>query len=130
MTEKINFGNCRSEGCSNPTRARDRYKNGVQSYEARCLSCQGLMKKYGLTAPERDAMLVAQNNKCLICNTKIFVIKHGHTARHAAVVDHCHSTGVVRGILCGQCNIGLGAYADDPNRMREAAKYLERKRYG
>lgn len=40
-------------------------------------------------------------------------------------VDHCHTTGKVRGILCDDCNISLGKMADDPERLKRAAVYLE-----
>lgn len=41
------------------------------------------------------------------------------------VVDHCHKSGVVRGLLCDRCNSGVGLFCDNPRTMDFAAKYLE-----
>jgi hypothetical protein len=70
-----------------------------------------------------DAMLDAQGGRCAICRTdKAF--SGGGDGRRLAI-DHCHSTGVVRGLLCGNCNRMLGLVKDDPEVLRRAAVYLE-----
>lgn len=73
-----------------------------------------------------DAMLEAQGGRCAICRTdKAF--SGGGDGRRLAI-DHCHSTGIVRGLLCGNCNRMLGLVKDDPEALRRAAAYLEASR--
>lgn len=74
------------------------------------------LRKYGLTQDGYRDMLDAQGGGCAIC-TKSFRVAIMH-------VDHCHATGKVRGILCRQCNVALGLFGDDPDRLMEAAEYL------
>lgn len=73
---------------------------------------------YGLTRDELRALL-AQHDVCAICGTADW-------GKKGPCVDHCHETGVVRGILCGRCNTGLGQFGDDPKRLLSAVSYLER----
>jgi hypothetical protein len=63
----------------------------------------------------RAELLLKQGGHCLICAKDI-------TARSA--VDHCHRTGVVRGLLCGTCNSGLGMFNDRPELLEAAIAYL------
>lgn len=58
-------------------------------------------RTYGLSIADKQAMVVAQDNKCLIC-------KNEFTSSNNTHVDHCHKTSVVRGILCNVCNTKLG----------------------
>ena len=76
-----------------------------------------LKRRYGITAAEADAMLVAQGGLCSICRTA----PAGH-------VDHDHETGAVRALLCFNCNGGLGQFRDDPAVLRAAADYVEHHR--
>jgi hypothetical protein len=75
-----------------------------------------------MTLDDYDAMLAAQSGGCAICGTPPSV------DGRALAVDHCHATGLVRGLLCRACNQGLGIFADDPQRLRKAANYLRRTR--
>jgi len=79
-----------------------------------------LKHKYGLTPEDFSRMVALQNDRCAICGTD----KPGRWGRW--VVDHCHNTGEVRGLLCDQCNILLGNAKDNPAILRVAADYLER----
>jgi hypothetical protein len=74
-----------------------------------------LREKYDMTEGEYDALVERQDGRCAICAERPDDRLH---------VDHDHDTGAVRGLLCRNCNIGLGYYADDPDRMASAAFYL------
>ena len=75
---------------------------------------------YGITIEERDKMLKEQGG-CAICGTSI---SFGHTGTDGAVVDHCHTGGHVRGILCTGCNKALGLVKDSTDTLQSAIKYL------
>lgn len=77
-----------------------------------------LFKKYGITEIEWNDLFAAQGSACAICrSTAPSSIVGWHT-------DHDHNTGEVRGILCENCNRGLGMYQDDVSFLRRAAAYL------
>ena len=80
-------------------------------------------KIYGLTAEVYDSFFAKQNGACAICG------KHETAMRWGSVqslsVDHCHETNKVRGLLCSNCNTGLGLFKDNPATLRKAAEYLE-----
>lgn len=92
------------------------------------------LARYGLTEESYRALIVSQNERCAICDVQ-FTYDRQLDAKlrmkpksTSPCVDHCHKTGVVRGILCMSCNHGLGLYEDDSARLRRAADYLERPR--
>jgi len=79
---------------------------------------QNLIQKYGITLDEWNVLLDSQNGTCAICKSKDPKdIRGWHT-------DHCHSTGVVRGILCRDCNIGLGHYQIMKTMQDVVEKYI------
>lgn len=79
-----------------------------------------LMTRYGITLAQFDAMMENQNGQCAICGTTDPKRKG---SRYLSV-DHCHTTGVVRGLLCYKCNVALGNFEDDTDRLRRAIEYL------
>lgn len=84
------------------------------------------LAKFGLTYDEYSAMRVACNDLCEICGRPETYLQNGKVKPLA--IDHCHTTGIVRGLLCHACNAAIGYMADDPERLRAAADYLERSR--
>jgi len=76
-----------------------------------------LMKTYGITINDYDKLLLLQDNKCAICGEKNKSNRHYH-------VDHCHKSGVIRGILCHSCNVGIGNFREDHNIFVKAVEYL------
>lgn len=80
-----------------------------------------LKLKYGLTEAQYNEMLQQQSNVCAVCENEFESSKHTH-------VDHCHATGVVRGILCNHCNRALGAVKDNTEILHSLIQYLERAR--
>lgn len=81
-----------------------------------------LKEKFGITEQEYDAMLVAQHGVCAICGMPERKIIRGVVPPLA--VDHCHTTGNVRGLLCHACNIGLGMFRDNPGLLVKAIEYI------
>lgn len=75
--------------------------------------------RYGVTAPQVEAMEKAQDGCCFLCGKKPKGQFH---------VDHDHVTGRARLLLCSKCNQALGMFDDSPERMRLAADYIERFR--
>lgn len=77
--------------------------------------------RFGVTQEQYDAMLSAQDFKCAICRTDDPGQNRGWR------VDHCHTTGTVRGLLCNGCNVGLGHFKDDTTALQAAIEYLQKQ---
>lgn len=79
---------------------------------------------YGITLEQYRSILKSQHNVCVVCrNGEVAVDKNGKTRRLA--IDHCHSTGIIRGLLCSQCNTALGLMKDNAENIRRLAFYSE-----
>lgn len=77
-----------------------------------------LRKKYGIDKERYHDMLIEQEGKCALC--------HVEFTGEDIVVDHCHKTGVVRGLIHRKCNVGLGHFDDDIELLEKAIDYLRR----
>jgi hypothetical protein len=74
---------------------------------------------YGITLEDYDIMLARQNGACAICS---------RIPDKRLAVDHCHTSGKVRGLLCAKCNSGLAFYEDNPRYLLAAVSYLQASR--
>jgi hypothetical protein len=80
-----------------------------------------LQAAFGIGLDEYNRLLVNQDYKCAICG------RHESNITRRLAVDHCHTTGKVRGLLCGPCNTGLGLFKDSPSFLTNAINYLKTK---
>lgn len=99
----ISIRNSKSGSCYDCT-----LSNNTKNYE-----------RYNISPPIDDRiqlLIERQNNLCSICGVRLGKDFH---------VDHCHKTGLIRGILCGLCNRGLGCFKDNLNSLQSAIRYLE-----
>lgn len=80
-----------------------------------------LMGKYGMTIEDYNAMYDRQGGKCAICGGR----GNERAVCRKLSVDHCHLTGNVRGLLCTQCNVGMGSLKDSQFLLANALRYLK-----
>lgn len=75
---------------------------------------QAIRKTYGLSLEEFDGLVLAQEGRCFICSDPL----------RDPNIDHCHTSGKVRALLCHLCNRGLGLFRDNPDHLAAALDYL------
>ncbi len=82
-----------------------------------------LKHRFGITLEDYHELKKQQSNNCAICKISFDDV--------VANVDHCHTTGKVRGLLCSKCNHGLGLFKDSVDNLNEAINFLltSRKKY-
>jgi len=85
-----------------------------------------LKYKFNLTLEEYHKMYADQNGSCAICGKSVTLYAETKDLSSVACVDHCHTTNVVRGLLCNKCNTGIGMLEDNINTLKNAIKYLEK----
>jgi hypothetical protein len=77
-----------------------------------------LRREFGITLEQYEAMVVAQDGLCAICRKP--------PGKKSLAVDHDHDTDQIRGLLCTNCNQGLGRFKDAPQLLREGLAYLSK----
>lgn len=82
-----------------------------------------LKRTYGITYRQYRLMHEAQGGRCKICDSEGFVMANHHKMK--LVVDQCHATGKVRGLLCHNCNRALGLLHDNIEHLSKAIDYLK-----
>jgi hypothetical protein len=110
-------------------------KSGLHHY---CKSCNSIQKKnsynyikskiiatlnkYNLTLEEVKDLYISQGKKCSICSAEYSSV----SVRGGLHIDHCHSSGKVRGLLCVRCNVLLGLAKDNVKILNSAIDYLNK----
>ena len=100
-------------------------ENKLRRYQKSLLRC------YNLTWEQYVSLLETQEFSCAICQKALVVPGQGeYNGDDTAVVDHDHTTGHVRGLLCRKCNKALGCFSDNILVLQQAINYLKGNRYG
>lgn len=98
-------------------------RSDTTKYRTNCNACRSICKAatdYNTTREHLLSLLSEQNNCCRICGSD----GSDHKSFSRLVVDHDHTTGEVRGLLCHTCNVGLGHFKDSPELLQAAITYL------
>jgi Recombination endonuclease VII len=74
------------------------------------------LKKHRMTQEEHDALMLKQQNRCAVCRKEFIKTPH---------IDHSHETKKNRGLLCDDCNLGLGRFKDSIEILGNAIQYLK-----
>ena len=97
----------------------DKYRASEKGEDSR-------LRIYGITKKEYDTLFKKQKGVCKICNKE----ENSYTRRGNKItklfVDHNHNTGKVRGLLCSDCNKGLGNFKDNINSLKKTINYLRK----
>jgi 5-methylcytosine-specific restriction endonuclease McrA len=80
-----------------------------------------LLRNYGITQQEYEDLLTKQQKCCKVCGRP----DSGRPNMPTLVVDHCHKTNRIRGLLCSPCNVAIGMLQDSPTLLTKLKVYLE-----
>lgn len=80
-------------------------------------TARGRLRLTGVTQEQYDEAYLKQKGVCALCSC-------GCSSGKQLAADHCHTTGIFRGLLCGNCNRGLGNFKDNPDLLKKAIGYL------
>lgn len=114
-TEKV----CKGDDCTNVIAASAHLLRKFCSSRCRkrAVDRNRRFRKFGGDQTRYEDLLIEQNGRCAICDRE----QDGKLL----AFDHDHQTNKPRGLLCYNCNVGLGSFSDDPRRLQAAILYLE-----
>lgn len=101
---------------------RQAYQNSYRKMTPTLQKARALRDSFSLSLDEYNKMLEVQENKCAICNQPETHMRNGKLK--ALAVDHCHKTGAIRGLLCSDCNTGIGKLKENIDIFQSAIQYL------
>jgi hypothetical protein len=115
------YGRLNEQGWCKSCEIADRIRNHPSQFGRARKRQQDQVRRYRLTHKELVALTTFQENKCASCMRKFIPTK----LSRMALVDHCHKTNEVRGLLCMGCNTSLGKLRDSPQILQNLIDYLE-----
>lgn len=89
--------------------------------------CANLWVRYRIRYDDFIGLLESQNHRCAICDIELKTGLSERAGENKPVVDHCHSAGHVRGILCHSCNKLIGLAKENTNTLHRAIVYLAQR---
>lgn len=107
---------------------RQAYQNAYRKLVPQTEKARALRESFGITLAQYQEMHENQGGRCAICGNPETQMRNGKIKMLA--VDHCHSTGKIRSLLCCECNQGLGKFKDSPELLLNAAEYLKKHASG
>jgi len=116
LCRPCNYAKSKTWKSQHPERRHQQYKKAFLRYWN-----ANLLRLYGIGIPEYIAMFREQEGLCACCCDLAPVDRIS-----SLMVDHNHATGVVRGLICHNCNIAIGHLKDDPVKAESVASYLRR----
>lgn len=115
----------RKKVCNNTCAAREyRRRNKIEVKER--TRFWRIQTEYGLSKTDFMSLYEQQHGCCAICKTPIKILDDFSSVSDIARVDHNHTTGEVRGLLCHGCNAAIGLFKENTTAIRLAAEYLEK----
>lgn len=112
---------CTSCGIVKPLTEYHKSKTGTRRECKLCVKDKQIQRKFGVTLKWYTKKLKEQHNTCDICKEELSSDRYNHFA-----IDHDHSTGDVRGLLCTKCNTALGGFGDSTIVLQNAIDYLNK----
>ena len=97
------------------------YKENNKTHYLKKKRWKDIEKKYGISKKQYQDMEQKQKGVCASCGQE----PKNRGKNGSFVVDHCHTTGAVRGLLCAKCNAGIGFFDDNPALLLLASQYLK-----
>jgi len=106
--------------CKDCKKQYDTEYKKTDNYKKKVRKSKWKEAKINITYEKYEEMLKEQEGKCGICGTVENQFGKG------MCVDHCHETGTIRGLLCTECNLGLGHFKDQTKLLENAKQYLKK----
>lgn len=100
------------------------FRNDSKTYRKACKECTRECRRiqsHGVTNVDYEIMFNRQKGVCGICQCELDSSIYTRFS-----VDHCHETGIVRELLCNNCNTGIGLFKECPKRLSQAIDYLKK----